>query len=439
LSIFILPSKNSIIMKKYALLTLLIFTCALLYDAEAQIDLRKKIKKETVKRADKRTDQGINKGLDEVEEGVGDLFNKDDKDEKSDYDKSSENISSKDNTGQNNQQESEQETTSGTAVLKWSKYDFVPGDKVIFEDIQDDEENGEFPSRWDLVQGVAENAEFNGNNVIYFRQASTAIIPYIKNRDQDYLPEKFTVEFDCYFETKEYASYYITLYDTKNQKNIKLDPIRVGANGINCGNHFKGLYPGTDNEFNSNNNMWRHVSVSFNRRALKVYLDDTRILNIPNIEADPSGVTIRIDNFGVVGVKGINRFIKNIRIAEGAVKLYDKLQQDGKIVSNGIRFDVGKATIKPESMGVLNKISELMNEHPEIKFSIEGHTDSDGDEDFNMELSKQRADAVVSTLVEMGIDKERLISKGYGETVPVDSNTTPEGKANNRRVEFVKI
>jgi outer membrane protein OmpA-like peptidoglycan-associated protein len=139
------------------------------------------------------------------------------------------------------------------------------------------------------------------------------------------------------------------------------------------------------------------------------------------------------------GAKGINRFIKNIRLAEGGVKLYDKFLSEGKIVTNGIKFDVNKATIKPESMGVINDIFQILNSHPELKFSIEGHTDSDGEDAFNQSLSERRAKAVLDQLVTMGISSERLTSKGWGETKPIDTNGTPEGKANNRRVEFVKM
>jgi len=80
-----------------------------------------------------------------------------------------------------------------------------------------------------------------------------------------------------------------------------------------------------------------------------------------------------------------------------------------------------------------------MKENPDIKFSVEGHTDSDGDDASNQSLSEQRAATVVSTLTKLGIDANRLTSKGWGESQPLDTNNTPEGKANNRRVEFVKI
>nr|PID60784.1 MAG: hypothetical protein CR986_03440 [Ignavibacteriota bacterium] len=133
------------------------------------------------------------------------------------------------------------------------------------------------------------------------------------------------------------------------------------------------------------------------------------------------------------------RFIKNVRIAKGGVKYYDRVMQDGKIIANGIRFDVGKTTLKPESMGPINKIYKLMNKKPDLKFSVEGHTDSDGNDAANQTLSEGRAKVVMDKLVEMGISKDRLNSKGWGESKPIAGNDTPEGKANNRRVEFVLV
>ena len=162
------------------------------------------------------------------------------------------------------------------------------------------------------------------------------------------------------------------------------------------------------------------------------------MLNIPNLGVNPQGLTIGTDAFNVAGTKGINRFVKNFRIAEGGTKLYDKFLQDGKIVASGIRFDVNKATLKPESMGIINKINKILTDNPELKFSVEGHTDNDGYDAFNQRLSEERAATVVDKLVAMGISKNRLSSKGYGESVPLVANNTPEKKANNRRVEFVK-
>jgi outer membrane protein OmpA-like peptidoglycan-associated protein len=160
------------------------------------------------------------------------------------------------------------------------------------------------------------------------------------------------------------------------------------------------------------------------------------LLNIPNLKIKPTGISV----WGAYNQYNEKcSYIKNIRLAKGGVKLYDRMLQDGKIVATGIRFDVGKATLRPESMGIINKIGEMMDEHPELKFSIEGHTDNDGDLDINQKLSEERAKTVMAKLVSMGISADRLSTKGYGESNPIATNNTSEGKANNRRVEFVKI
>jgi outer membrane protein OmpA-like peptidoglycan-associated protein len=95
--------------------------------------------------------------------------------------------------------------------------------------------------------------------------------------------------------------------------------------------------------------------------------------------------------------------------------------------------------MKPESMGEINRITSLMKDHPELKFEIGGHTDSDGDDAYNLKLSQQRADAVKTQLVAQGIDATRFTTKGYGSTKPMADNATPEGKANDRRVEFTSL
>ena len=121
------------------------------------------------------------------------------------------------------------------------------------------------------------------------------------------------------------------------------------------------------------------------------------------------------------------------------MNMIDQIYKDGKFITHGILFDVNKSTIKPSSTGVLNQIAKLMKEHADLKFSIEGHTDSDGDETSNQTLSEQRAESVKKALTEVGIESSRLQTKGWGESKPIDNNDSPEGKANNRRVEFVKI
>ena len=115
------------------------------------------------------------------------------------------------------------------------------------------------------------------------------------------------------------------------------------------------------------------------------------------------------------------------------------MMSDGKFITYGITFDVGKATIKPESMGEINRIVQLMTENPDLKFSVEGHTDSTGNAASNQTLSEQRSQAIVAKLVELGIAQDRLTAVGKGQNSPIADNNTDEGRAKNRRVEFVKM
>ena len=167
------------------------------------------------------------------------------------------------------------------------------------------------------------------------------------------------------------------------------------------------------------------------KENLKLIYKTNRLINIPHLKGNPTGITLSGEHDGM--------YFKNFRIAKGGVKYYKRVLSDGKIIVNGIKFDVNKATLKPESMGPINRIYKLMQKQPDLKFSVEGHTDSDGSDAVNLKLSKARAKTVMNKLIEMGIDKSRLKYTGYGESKPIDNNSTPEGKANNRRVEFVKF
>ncbi|HSV10162.1 MAG TPA: OmpA family protein, partial [Hanamia sp.] len=178
-------------------------------------------------------------------------------------------------------------------------------------------------------------------------------------------------------------------------------------------------------------NEWHHVAIYIHKNIGKVYIDQYRVAAMNTLPAGAGKVDIKANRYGIK--------IKNFRLAAGGDDKYNKIVTDGKFITHGILFDVNKSTIKPESMGALNEIVKLMKDHSDLKFEIDGHTDSDGKADANLKLSQERADAVKAKLSEMGIDGSRLTSKGFGASKPVDKNDSAEGKANNRRVEFVKI
>ncbi|MBK7138731.1 MAG: OmpA family protein [Bacteroidetes bacterium] len=133
-------------------------------------------------------------------------------------------------------------------------------------------------------------------------------------------------------------------------------------------------------------------------------------------------------------------FLTNLRVAVGAPDTRNKLITEGKYSTTGILFDVNSDKIKPESFGTLKEIAAVLTENPDVKIKIIGHTDSDGEDAKNLELSKKRSESVKIALnKDFGISLDRMQTDGKGETMPVGDNTTIEGKANNRRVEFIKL
>lgn len=424
--------------KKYILIVLGVFFISSL--THAQFDnLLKKAKEKVKRKVERKIDKGMDKGIDETDKAISEGVAGENDKGKNTKDKTE---SAKEET-KNTDSKSPNESVAKNEQLKvWSKYNFVPGDKIIFEDNLSNEENGEFPSRWDLTAGNAENAMLGKYSIINLNRNRTIIKPLMDK--ENYLPEVFTLEFDAYFDKK--ASIRTQIYEVRffdgTDYNIRMNNSKKRKYSIGIywskvqmhrlGDDLKKSY----NEKKAWNGGWKHIAISFNKRSLKLFLDQDRMLNVPNLGYKPKMLSIGAD-FDDKHIK--IAAIKNIRLAEGGKKLYDRIMADGKFVTRGILFDVNKADVKPESMGVINKIVKLMKKHPDLKFRIEGHTDSDGENSFNKKLSEERAKAVKILLVESGIDASRFESKGFGESKPVDSNTTPEGKANNRRVEFIKI
>jgi outer membrane protein OmpA-like peptidoglycan-associated protein/tetratricopeptide (TPR) repeat protein len=103
---------------------------------------------------------------------------------------------------------------------------------------------------------------------------------------------------------------------------------------------------------------------------------------------------------------------------------------------DNVFFDTDKFDLKPESKAELNKLVDFLKKNAALKIELRGHTDSDGNDKSNLVLSDNRAKAVYQYLIDNGITKERLSFKGYGETLPIEKNDTPEGRQKNRRTEF---
>ena len=125
-------------------------------------------------------------------------------------------------------------------------------------------------------------------------------------------------------------------------------------------------------------------------------------------------------------------------LAFGPAEMKAALDAEGRVQLHGILFDLDKASLQPTSTKQLQHVVTLLKDYPELTLEVQGHTDDQGSEAYNLELSQRRAETVVAYLKLFGIDTGRLIPRGFGESKPVMSNTTEEGRAKNRRVELVK-
>ena len=426
-------------MKRLFVMLLSLFIIGGATNIEAQGWLKKlgkKVENAAKNAVERNAERKTEKMVDDVFDGNIDL-----PDGNSDNNSQSDNGSYDDSSSQSGKSIKAQKGKSLEAT--YAKSDFVPGDEIIFEDNLANEQIGEFPMQWDLNDGNAEVVSVNGVKAICLVDGKANIVPLMKN-PQNYLPDVFTLEMDVYIGDGSYISeqpykknqsrYVIRFYSEEGRyhtvdlydegEKIYWDFYREGQPRISGSQVTSDIVKLND---------WNHLAFSFNKRAFKGYINGTRVINIPNVQRRPVRFEIYDD-----WAHHCNDFITNIRIAKGAVPLYDRMMSDGKFITYGITFDVGKSTIKPESMGEINRIVTLMNENPDLKFSVEGHTDNTGTAAGNQTLSEARSRAIVDKLVELGIAQDRLTAVGKGQNSPIADNSTDEGRAKNRRVEFVK-
>ncbi len=317
-------------------------------------------------------------------------------------------------------------------MILYTKYDFIPGDKVIFYDDMKDDEEGEFPYRWNLDRGVYEVVRL-GKEFWIMCTNDGSVRPKMPDAP---LPLKYTVELEFYDNGPEHSGnyFYIHWVDGKGEN---IGEFLVYAND----DTYLSLNRKTlaDKTLPSKLTKGVHtMRIMATQRSIKCYVDEVRVANVPKVE-----------NFNPVGFRLRHRpyrdpknptLFRGFRFAEGGKSMREQLDETGKIVTHGILFDVDSHKIKGESYKTLKQIGQLLQDDPDLRLSIEGHTDSDGSGEHNLTLSQNRANSVRDYLISTySIDPGRLEAKGWGESKPIDANDTAEGKANNRRVELVKL
>lgn len=317
-------------------------------------------------------------------------------------------------------------SAASAQIRSYQNYDFVPGTDLIFEDYFVSDLVGEWPAHWELLNGQGAVNEVDGNRLLVMN-AHFTVEPRMTS--EKYLGDNFSVEFDGYV-SEAWGGWPFTVRffdDAENEALIAIDGYTVTFSNS------QGRTLSAANEFDQN--TLYHFAIAYKDGQAKIYANEKRLLVVPNLGLRPDRV-----HFNGGAEEAVTSSFGGVRIATGAqMNMLNALLTDGVVVTYGITFDVGKATLKPASMGTINELAAALKAQADLRLEISGHTDSDGSDALNLKLSQDRAAAVVAQLVSMGIAADRLVAVGKGETAPIAPNTTFEGKAKNRRVEFRKL
>ena len=338
-------------------------------------------------------------------------------------------------------------TQDQQSLQSFSKYDFIPGEKVILFDDFSQDAVGDFPALWSAnaageinTLSIAPGNWFNLNSTDgnYF---------LLKNVD---FPKNFIIEFDIVpKKTGGRIAAGLILYSEDKYKEMDNNP-HPGNGGILISVEksywntmgYKSSESTTINGSSAINPVEpekvNHVIIWVQGRRLRIYHKSAKVLDMPTNLFD--GTKLNRLCFRLSRGASCGSYISNFRITDASPDMRSKLLTDGKLVTYGIYFDVNKDVVKPESYGTLKGIADILKENADVKVKIVGHTDSDGADAANMDLSKRRGASVKDALVkDFEIDASRLQSDGMGETQPIAPNDTPVNKALNRRVELIKL
>jgi OOP family OmpA-OmpF porin len=436
-------------MKALVVAFLAFFFLSFWIDVSAQIiNIPKRVQNKVVNRVNNKIDRGIDKGLDAVEDSITGNNKKSTSPATQKTDPKTTGTAGTTTTAADSKGDTKQDQP---AMQTYSKYDFVPGEKVIyFEDFSQDAV-GDFPALWN-TNGSAEVVTTNlypGNWMRFIMRECVWTDALLT------LPENYTIEYDVIpiagEDKKSMAGYSMQLMQAKNVKGwdhgttpgqggywFSVEYFGRPSYGTWLfGNECQELKTGGSkegDEFKEKKDQKYHIAIWVQKTRVRLYQNQDKLFDSP--KAFPTGCVkpdrIRFEDGAAM--------ISNIRIAVGAPDMRNKLMTEGKLVTYGIYFDVNKDVIKPESYGTLKEIATILNEVPDVKVKIVGHTDSDGADAANLDLSKRRAASVKAELVKsFNVKGDRLVTDGLGESQPVAPNDTPANKAMNRRVEFIKL
>jgi OmpA-OmpF porin, OOP family len=430
---------------------------ACLQNTNAQFGILKRAKESAKNKVNQKADEKINKQIDKT-------LDKADAPAAGKEEKNNSTASPKNGTADNSGSKIKKDTLpTGTIIKANGKFDFVPGEKIVaFEDFMQDAV-GDFPDKWNTTSsGEIKTIDKQQGKWLALTKPGIFYPEYITS-----LPDNFTLEYDVAASNNYYmgsASFEVILIKAANDNEMKAvaknsgDRFRITNNsdGIsirihpsynnNSGSYdyrtFENgseqqTYTNKQNSFTNTNNVV-HISIWKQKTRIRMYINQEKIIDLPKVMTSTCNKIIFSPSYAYANNDDM-LYLTNLRLAVGDADTRNKLITEGKFVTHGILFESGSDKINPQSYGALKEIAAVLTENANVKVTIVGHTDSDGDDATNLLLSKKRAEAVKNILAnDFKVDAGRMQTNGKGETVPLEPNTTAAGKANNRRVEFIK-
>ncbi len=402
---------------------LIAFILVVVCFSNAQAQLLKKLKQKTEEATDKVIDKSLEKKqTDDKEKTVA--------------------------TENNNTSDNKAAAAPGNLKV-YSKFDFVPGTTILHFDNFEKDNIGETPLGW-ITSSSAELVNIDGLEGNWIKLASTSSKHITRSKKQSW-GNNFTIEFDVLLVKNDYDPRIdFTLINTggnlvtdeailRSGKQVLYVGAILGDGGkktrVSLSSNIDGYKTISDRMSESleyNNTTPVHVSICVQGKRFRFWWNEKKVFDLQAVNEQylPNQFGFA---FGSVG--GSDFYVSNIRIAKDVPDTRAKLEE-GKLISN-LLFFTGTAKLKPESMGALLDVSKVLKDVT-TPVKIIGHTDGDGTDEANQKLSQQRADAVKEILVsQYNVDESKLTTEGRGETQPLANNTSPEGKAQNRRVEFI--
>jgi outer membrane protein OmpA-like peptidoglycan-associated protein len=304
--------------------------------------------------------------------------------------------------------------------------DFVPGERTIFYDDFSDMAQDQPPPHWRLRGGTVNLLIAGDVRELHADDTVTLDSPNFQ------LPPNFTFELEWTGTGETDWSFHNQAGDeilhamVRGEEDGNTVNLSMTASCNGCGDLGSGTYQ-TDTSKPVEFGLW------VQQGRLRAYVNGNRLVDVNQVDASNiTNVEAQLAQYRPNG-------IRKVRLAESAPDFSSIISSTGKFVTHGIYFATDSDVLQPESAPVIKEVASALTTNPALKLEVDGYTDSVGDAAHNLDLSNRRAQAVTSVLAsQFGIDASRLSAKGFGAASSIASNDSADGRATNRRVEFVK-